>query len=203
MQLKLAKHPIHVCEVGVGDSFCAKSKSFWGDGINRVTLVEPNPFLHASLRSKTKDCPNVTLHNAAIFSENRWGWLVSAGILSYLPEVASPINTIFRGKLTPMLDAFKIYVPYRTFNTIDDGTIDLLILGMEGAESMVFETMVSRPHVIILNNHFANDYRYAFPRFEEIQRWCEANRYHIAAGIPDITLINIASYEAGLVQMQA
>lgn len=201
MQLKLAKSNLNICEVGVGDEFTSKSRAFWDGAGNNVTLFEPNPFLYASLARKAGPYRNVKLYNVAISNENRFGHLVSAGLLSYLPEFPSPINTIFRGKLTPMLDAFKVSVNIMTFDRFDNGTIEMLILGMEGAESTVFETMRSRPHVIILNNHYANDYRYTFPRIEVIQNWCRDNQYQIVQGIPDILLLNQASLMNGFVTL--
>jgi hypothetical protein len=198
MQVKINKASVHVCEVGVGDLFCAKSGAFWDEG-HRVTLVEPNPHLYASLLRETIKFPNVHLHHVAIANDNRLGWLVSAGILSYLVEEESPINTIFRGKLTPMMDAFKVPVNRVTMDRVDTGDIDMLILGMEGAEHHVFPHLISRPHAIILNNHFANDYRFSFPRFEVIQQWCVANGYQIVQGIPDFMLVHVSSYQNGFV----
>jgi hypothetical protein len=96
-----------------------------------------------------------------------------------------------------MLGAFRVPVNLMTFDRFDPGDIDLLILGMEGAESMVFPHLKSRPHVVIMNNHFANDYRYIFPRFGEIQAWCETNRYRILQGIPDIHLISNDALDSG------
>lgn len=192
---------LNVWEVGVGDEFTSKSRAFWSNEANQVTLFEPNPFLYASLARKTTPYRNVKLYNVAISNENRFGHLVSAGLLSYLPEFPSPINTIFREKLTPMLDILKVPVNIMTFDQFDNGCIEMLILGMEGAESTVFETMRSRPHVIILNNHYANDYGYTFPRIEVIQHWCKDNQYQILQGVPDIMLLNQASLMNGLIAM--
>lgn len=202
MQLSINKSNLDVWEVGVGDEFTAKSRNFWYSEANQVRLFEPNPFLYATLARRVGPYHNVKLYNIAISNENRFGHLVSAGLLSYLPEMASPINTIFRGKLTPMLDAFKVPVNIMTFDRFDNGVIDLLILGMEGAEFTVFQTMRSRPHIIILNNHFANDYHFEFPRFDEIQQWCKANRYEILQGVPDLMLVNLGSICQGLVSQQ-
>jgi len=197
MNLGLAKLPRTVCEVGAGDLFTCKSAPFWARPETRVVLFEPNPLLYASLLPKVLAYPNVHLYNVAIYSEAGLGYLVSAGVLSYLPEVESPINTIFRGKLTPMMEPVKVTVPRMTFDTFDNGDIDILYLGMEGAEYTVFPRLHSRPHVIVLNNHFANDYGYAFPRFDVIQAWCQTNGYQICPGIPDITLVSTAALAAG------
>ena len=190
MQLSINKSALKVWEVGVGDEFTSKSRAFWDNPSNQVMLIEPNPFLYVSLARKACPFSNVKTLNVAISNEDTFGYLVSAGVLSYLAEFPSPINTIFRGKLTPMLDAFKVPVNIMTLGSLDPGDIDLLILGMEGAEYTVFETMKSRPHIIILNNHFANDYQFTFPHFGEIQQWCEDNRYQILQGLPDLMLVS-------------
>lgn len=197
MQLSLAKHIRTIYEIGAGAEFTCQSRPFWDSPATTVVLFEPNPILYADLVRKTCGLSNVTVHNVAIYNENRLGYLVSAGVLSYLPEVASPINTIFRGKLTPMLDPFKVVVNRMTFDTFDPGDIELLYLGMEGAEHTVFPYLRSRPHLIILNNHFANDYGYAFPYFEVIHEWCKANGYQVSGGIPYLTLVNLASLRDG------
>jgi len=203
MNIRITKpsKDLNVVEVGVGDSFSCKSISFWGNPNYNVTLFEPNPLLFNSLHKKVRNYQNVTLHNVAIYNETRKGTLVMAGVLSYLPEVASPINTIFQNKLTEILTSHHVPVDLVTFDQFDSGNIDMLLLGMEGAESTVFEKMKSKPHVIILNNHFANDYAYAFPNFRSIQEWCLANRYEIIQGIPDMVLINLDSYNGGLVSV--
>lgn len=198
MHIGFAKAPLTVYEVGAGDVFTCKSRRLWDAPDNAVVLIEPNPILYASLLKQTaRAFPNVRIHNVAISDTNRLGRLVLAGVLSYLPEVPSPINTIFRGKLTPMLEGYEVPVNLMTFDRFDPGNIDLLYLGMEGSEYTVFATMVSRPHIIVLNNHFANDYGYAFPRFEVVQQWCEANEYAIVPGIPDLTLVRVASTRDG------
>ena len=199
MPIKLIKSNPTIWEVGVGDEFTSKSHPFWYDERNTVVLFEPNPFLYASLVRKAGSYKNVRLYNVAISNENRFGYLVSAGLLSYLPEFFSPINTIFRGKLTLMLDAFKVPINIMTFDRFDNGNIDMLILGMEGAEFTVFETMSSRPSIIVLNNHYANDYGYTLPRAEVIQNWCRDNQYQIVQGIPDIMLVNMGSVCQGLI----
>lgn len=198
MKINLSNAKVY--EVGAGDLFTCKSRPLWDAPGAQVTLFEPNPLLYVSLLRKVQSFPNVTLHHVAISDTNGLGWLVSAGLVSYLQDVPSHLNTIFRGKLTQMLSPFKVPVNVMTFDTFDHGDIDLLFLGMEGSEYTLFPCLSSLPHVIILNNHFANDYGYTFPRWEVVQEWCTSNGYNIYPGVPDITLVNRQSLAAGVVQ---
>jgi len=200
VNLKINKPKINIFEVGVGDVFTTKSKQYWGQDRFDVTLFEPNPFLFKSLLKKTLQYKNVKTHNVAISNEERLGKLVCAGVLSYLENMASPINTIFRGKLNEMLDGFIVPVNLMRIDSFDND-IDFLILGMEGAEFTVFQYLKSRPHIITLHNYFANDYGYTFPYFNFIQQWCHNNNYEIVPGIPDMTLINRNSVNSGVLEL--
>ena len=188
--------------MGVGDVFSSKTTNFWGQPNCSVTLFEPNLFLYKSLFNKVKNISNIKLHNIAIYNESRLGKLVHAGVLSYLPEVMSPINRIFKGRLTEALETFVIPVNLMTFDEFDGGDIDILQLGMEGAEFTVFEKMKSRPHVIYLHNYFANDYKYTFPNWDYISHWIKNNDYEIINGIPTVTLVNRKSYSSGLISIK-
>lgn len=200
MNLKINKPKINIFEVGAGDVFTAKSKQYWGQDRFDVTLFEPNPFLFKSLLKKALKYNNVKIHNIAISNEEKLGKLVCAGVLSYLENMASPINTIFKGKLNEMLNSFIVPVNLMRIDSFDND-IDFLILGMEGAEFTVFQYLKSRPHIIILHNYFANDYGYTFPYFNFIQQWCQSNNYEIVPGIPDMTLINRNSVNEGILQL--
>jgi FkbM family methyltransferase len=203
VNLKINKPKINIFEVGVGDVFTAKSKQYWGQDRFDVSLFEPNPFLYKNLVKRAESfklVKNVKVYNVAISNEEKLGKLVCAGVLSYLTDMASPINTIFKGKLNEMLDKFIIPVNLMRIDSFDNG-IDFLILGMEGAEFTVFQYLKSRPHIIILHNYFANDYGYAFPYFNFIQQWCYNNNYEIIPGIPDMTLINRNSVNSGILEL--
>lgn len=197
--MKLNLSNAKVFEVGAGDLFTCKSRPLWDAPGTRVTLFEPNPLLYASLLRQIWSFPNVTLHHVAISDTNGLGRLVLAGLVSYLQDVPSHLNTIFRGKLTQMLAPFTVPVNVMTFDAFDPGDIDILFLGMEGSEHTLFPHLSSRPHIIVLNNHFANDYGYAFPHWEVVQDWCVANGYDIHPGVPDIVLINRNSLAKGIV----
>ena len=116
-------------------------------------------------------------------------------MLSYIRDIPSPINTIYLNKLNEILSEFTIPVNFMKFDSFDKGDIDYLILGMEGSEFTVFQSLISRPHIISLHNYFANDYKYTFPYFDYIENWCVKNNYYIIFGIPNILLVNKKSIE--------
>ncbi len=62
------------------------------------------------------------------------------------------------------------------FDKIDDGSIDLLSVDIEGAEWYVIEYMVSRPDIISLETHGAI---YINPNINEIEEWLADNNYRI------------------------
>jgi FkbM family methyltransferase len=194
-KLKINKEKINIFEIGAGDAFCSKTLNYWGNNKYDITLFEPNPILYKSLLKKVKDINNIKLYNIAIFNEEKIGELVCAGVLSYIRDIPSPINTIYLNKLNEILSEFTIPVNFMKFDSFDKGDIDYLILGMEGSEFTVFENLISRPHIISLHNYFANDYKYTFPYFDYIKNWCVKNNYYIIFGIPDILLVNKKSIE--------
>lgn len=193
IQFKFHKDKVKIFEVGVGDSFCCKSLNYWNQDGFDVTLFEPNPFLYKNILTKIQNIKNIKLHNIGISNEEKIGELVCAGVLSYLKDIPSPINTIYFNQLNNIFEKFTIPVKLMKFNSFDEGNIDYLILGMEGAEFTVFENIISRPHIINMHNYFANDYNYVFPNFGKIDEWGQKNGYTWISAFPDILLINSES----------
>jgi Methyltransferase FkbM domain len=67
-------------------------------------------------------------------------------------------------------------VPCRKFSEIDDGTIDLISIDIEGSEWYVIKHMVSRPNVISIETH--GKY-YTNPFIKEIESWMNQENYTI------------------------
>ncbi|MBK8554209.1 MAG: FkbM family methyltransferase [Ignavibacteria bacterium] len=59
---------------------------------------------------------------------------------------------------------------------MDDGTIDLLSVDIEGGEWFVVKHLVSRPDVISIETHWKN---YSNPYLKEINEWMSDNDYQI------------------------
>lgn len=68
----------------------------------------------------------------------------------------------------------KIIVESKTFDKIDDGTIDLISIDIEGGEWYVLKHMKSRPSVISIETHWKN---YTNPFMKEISEWMKNNDY--------------------------
>ena len=99
MKFKINKEKTNLFEIGVGDTFCSKSLQYWGNNNINITLFEPNPILYKSLLKKTKDINNIKLYNIGIFNQEKIGKLVCAGVLSYIKDIPSPINSICLNRL--------------------------------------------------------------------------------------------------------
>src|SRR5690606_16182488 len=59
---------------------------------------------------------------------------------------------------------------------VDDGSIDLLSIDVEGSEWFVLQSLRSRPGVITLETHGA---RYRNPYITEIREWMRSNGYRL------------------------
>jgi len=67
-------------------------------------------------------------------------------------------------------------VPCRVFSELDDGTIDLLSVDIEGGEWYVIKHLLSRPSVISIETH--GKY-YTNPFIREINAWISTNGYRV------------------------
>ena len=110
MKFKINKEKTNLFEIGVGDTFCSKSLQYWGNNNINITLFEPNPILYKSLLKKTKDINNIKLYNIGIFNQEKIGKLVCAGVLSYIKDIPSPINSICLNRLNEIFDKFTVPV---------------------------------------------------------------------------------------------
>lgn len=70
----------------------------------------------------------------------------------------------------------KINVEAKTFDEIDDGTIDLLSVDIEGGEWFVIKHLKSKPGVISIETHWKN---YSNPYLKEIYGWMNKHGYKV------------------------
>jgi hypothetical protein len=89
--------------------------------------------------------------------------------VSTLPYSPAQINDDYQIRKE---DTFT--VECRTFDELDDGTIDLLSVDTEGSEWYVVKKLVSRPVVISVETHGKS---YLNPYYGEIRCWMAANGY--------------------------
>ncbi|HAE40729.1 MAG TPA: hypothetical protein DCG57_19165 [Candidatus Riflebacteria bacterium] len=163
--------PAHVAEVGVYKPQTSNIYDFITAGV-RTTLVEPDPRSIQQIKEHFNDCSNITLHEVAIFDRAGEIEMVQREASTFVSELkASPAiqNDNYQAS-----NGDKFVVQAVPFDRIDDGSIDLLSVDIEGAEWFVLKTMCSRPAVISLETHGA---AYVNPYINEINRWMTDNGY--------------------------
>ncbi|MBU1108740.1 MAG: FkbM family methyltransferase [Candidatus Riflebacteria bacterium] len=163
--------PAHVAEVGVYKPQTSNIYNFIKAGI-KTTLVEPDPKSILQIKEHFSGQNNITLHEVAIFDRTGEIELVQREASTFVSELkASPaiLNDNYQVNETD-----KFVVQAVPFDKIDDGTIDLLSVDVEGAEWFVLKTMASRPAVISLETHGA---AYTNPYINEINNWMSENAY--------------------------
>jgi len=163
--------PMHVAEVGVFKPETSNIYEFIKNGI-RTTLVEPDPRSIKQIKEHFAALSSVTLHEVAIFDREGEIELVQREASTFVSELtASPA---IQNDGYKVAEQDKFVVRAMPFDRIDDGSIDLLSIDVEGAEWFVIKTMRSRPAVISLETHGA---AYVNPYMNEISSWMRDNGY--------------------------
>lgn len=163
--------PAHVAEVGVWQPEASIARP-WLERGARGTLVEPDPESAAKLRTAFAHRPDVVLHQVAIDEAPGRVWMYRRGASTFLASVDAPPATVNDGYQPRTEDAIEVAAV--TFDQLDDGTIDLLAVDVEGAEWGVIRTLRSRPTVIAVETHGA---AYRNPHLGEIHAWMRARGY--------------------------
>lgn len=170
----------HLFEVGcIGESS-------WHNFLSedcRLDIVEPVPRNLAAIREIYKDYPNVFVHSYAVWKESGPLKMYDLERVSYVDGVASPAIGTYDGMAAPNVVARTLsYKPKEenlveveavTFDQLDDGSIDMLDLDMEGSEWYALEKMVSRPKIIVVETGVRRNH----PFMKEIDGWAEENGY--------------------------
>lgn len=116
----------------------------------------------------------VKIYNVAIFNENRDKLkLYDRNASSFIEGLQAP-NVVNSGYKPNEAHAF--YVEARTFDTYDDGDIDILTCDIEGAEWFMLEKMISRPKILCLETHHKK-LGYRNPYMNNISKWLNNNGY--------------------------
>ena len=162
----------HVCEVGVFMPEMSNILDFIVSDKLRTTLVEPDPKSIAAIHDYFRDFPNVTLLPYAVYDHH--------GVLELVQRNASTFVATLPFSPAQVNDEYDIRkedtftVECRTFDELDDGTIDLLSVDTEGSEWYVIQKLVSRPVIISVETHGK---LYRNPFYNEISAWMAANGY--------------------------
>lgn len=167
----------HVAEVGIWKANECRSHEFI---INkkRVQLFEPHPVAFGNLKDSYGQYENVTFHQIAVSSEKGKAKFTCNESSSFLSSIDRPPCVqddpcrVFNKN-----SKAEIEVECDTFNDYDDGTIDLLLLDMEGAEYGVLQNLKSRPRIIAVETHSEN--RYTNPNMDKINAFMNGNTYKV------------------------
>jgi FkbM family methyltransferase len=163
----------HAAEVGVYLPETSNILNFIKEGI-KATLVEADPEYVLKIRNYFKSYDNVKIYPYAVWDRSGVITLNKAESSTFAEElISSP--AIVNDKYISDSDK-KINVVSKTFDEIDDGTIDLLSVDIEGGEWFVIKHLVSKPDVISIETHWKN---YSNPFLNEINDWMNKNNYSI------------------------
>lgn len=163
--------PQHVAEVGVYVPETSNIFDYIEAGI-RTTLVEPDPESIKRIRKRFDGYEHVTLHTVAAYDFEGELELSQRDASTFVSQLESSPAIVNDGYVVSSDDQFS--VPCTTFDTLDDGSIDLISIDTEGSEWFVVKHLKSRPDVISIETHGA---AYTNPHIDEIRRWMSANDY--------------------------
>ena len=166
-------YPTHVAEVGVYHPETSTIYEYLQNDV-RCTLVEPDPSSISLIKDKFKNNKHLTLYEVAIFDYNGYLELIKKDASSFVSEMEHSPARINDDVIINKADRFR--VESKTFDQIDDGTIDLLSVDVEGCEWFVIKHMISQPHIISLETHGGI---YINPYIKEILDWMSENKYVI------------------------
>ncbi|MEM9834805.1 MAG: FkbM family methyltransferase [Bacteroidota bacterium] len=163
--------PQHVAEIGVYKPEESNILDFINDGI-RTTLVEAHPTYVALGQKFFQDNDNITIHPVAVYDQEGEIDLLHQTASTFL-EVVNQSPTIVNDYYRPS-DNDRFTVKCTRFSNIDDGTIDLLSIDIEGAEWYAIKHLVSSPAIISVETHGK---RYTNPFITEIKEWMKNKGY--------------------------
>ncbi|MBL7866084.1 MAG: FkbM family methyltransferase [Cyclobacteriaceae bacterium] len=160
----------HVCEVGVYLPETSNIVDYIKEG-TRATLVEADPETVLKIRDYFKN-DQVTLHPVAVWDTPGTLQLSKAAASTFATDLKVSPAIVNDNYNTAAASTFT--VPCKVFSEIDDGTIDLMSVDIEGGEWYVIKHMKSLPKVISVETH--GKY-YTNPFIGEISQWMSDRGY--------------------------
>lgn len=173
LNFKLSKKgydPLHVCEVGVYLPETCSVRPFILAG-KKASLVEANPVMVEKIREAFKDYPQTRIFPFAVGDKPGMLTLYNRGASTFIENVESP--AMVNDQYTKS-DNDRFEVEAKTFDQMDDGTIDILCIDIEGAEWFVLSHLVSKPKMISVETH--GKY-YLNPNLSKIESWMKERGY--------------------------
>lgn len=138
----------HAVEIGAGDRYSSQLLALPGiEAVPRVELYEPHELLCQDLTNATRRNHIVSI-NVAIGPLACTQPLIHLGYASYLAGLPSFLKTSCEEEAEKHWESLTRAVRVMSMESIDDGTIDYLVLTNNGGEMGCLLTMRSRPLVI-------------------------------------------------------
>lgn len=163
----------HVAEVGVYYPETSNIIDFINDEV-RTTLVEADPLCVKRIEAYFEGRDNVNIYPYAVWDKNEMLVLYrtkASTFVGSLEKSPALINDSYK-----LNEEDKFTTEAKRFSDIDDGTIDLLSIDIEGAEWYVIKYLKSRPAIISLETQAD---KYINPYLNEINDWMKNNNYKI------------------------
>ena len=160
----------HVCEVGVYVPETSNILEFIRAGV-RATLVEADPEVAEKVKAAFGSF-NTRTYSVAVWDTTGTLKLSKAASSTFATELPnSPARANDRYHISEEL---TFEVPCVQFSEIDDGTIDLLSIDIEGGEWYVLKHLRSQPKVLSIETH--GKY-YTNPFMPQIAAWLQSHGY--------------------------
>lgn len=163
----------HVMEIGVDHPKYSNMLGFINDGI-KTELVEPNPASLKYINETFKEKENVIIHPFAIFNKRGKIGLYNREGSTFAKELEDSPAISNDNYIPDEKDLF--YADAKLMSDIDDGTIDLLAIDIEGAEWMVIQNLISKPVVLSIETGCK---KYKNPNLDKINEWISQNNYKL------------------------
>jgi len=165
--------PQHVAEVGVHAPESSNVYRYIQRDV-RTTLVEPEPEALEQIKAHFSGRENITLHEAAACDEPGEIVLFKKGPSTFvgsLPDSPALTNDGYQKD-----EQDKFTVKAITFDSVDDGSIEVLSIDTEGSEWFVIKHLVSRPAAISVETHGG---AYVNPYLSDIEAWMDREGYRV------------------------
>ena len=169
--------------------FCEVGVHFWKDcrlvnQINdnkKVILVEPLLRCVEDIYINIKNKKSAILHPVAVTEKIGSTVIFDEGPSAFINEVRGKApchqNKYYDVPNSRQISQNEIQrVPTVSFDVLDPGNIDMLLIDTEGAEFFVLKNLISRPKIISVETHYAN---YKNPFYDQIIEWMNFNNYEI------------------------
>jgi FkbM family methyltransferase len=163
--------PKKVAEVGVYWPETSNILRFIEAGIPAL-LVEADPDCLERIRSYFADRLQVEIAPYAVWHSEGEIALYRANASTFVAELGG-VPALVNDNYEPRGDD-RFVAQARRFDQIDDGSIELLSIDVEGAEWYVLKHLRSRPQVISVETHAGE---YTNPFLREIRSWMRENGY--------------------------